>query len=169
MRYMANSSFPSNPMTRLTLLLTLGLLFALWITNAALYLTRMGLDPASVVAHYRGSEEQFVNPRTFGSMLEVTHAHLATMTVVVLLLTHLGVFLPLGARAKMALVVVPFSTLLLGEAAGWLTRFIAPGFAVLKVVSFVAFQISLLVLMIALARMLASRRSGGPPANGSPR
>jgi hypothetical protein len=170
MKYMSSGGFAANPLMRVTLLLTLGVLFALWITNAALYLTRMGLDPRTVVAHYRGSEEAFVNPRTFGSMLEVTHAHLATMAVVVLLLTHLGIFLPWSPRAKLAGIVLPFTFLLLGEAASWLVRWVAAEFAILKVVSFLGFQISLLLLLAGLARLLAAPqagRAGRTQENGS--
>lgn len=163
MKYMANGGLGSNPLMRVTLGLTLAVLVALWATNAVLYLTRMGLEPSSVVRHYLGSEEEFVQPRTFGSMLEVTHAHLATMAVVVLLLTHLAIFLPWSVRARVLLIVVPFAGLLLGEGAGWLVRFVHPGFAVLKVVAFLSFQISLLVLIVAVAVLLFRPRTAQGP------
>lgn len=154
MKYMATGSFMSQPLMRLTLLLTFFLLLALWTTNAALYLTRMGLDPTSVVVHYRGSEETFVNPRTFGSMLEVSHAHLATMTVVVLLLTHLAIFLPWPTRWKATAIATPFGSMFVGETSSWLVRYASPGFAIVKVAAFLAFQASLLVLLVALGGML---------------
>lgn len=154
---MTNGSFTSQPLMRLTLMFTFFLLLALWVTNAALYLTRMGFDPASVVLHYRGSEEAFINPRTFGSMLEVSHAHLATMTVVVLLLTHLAIFLPWTTRWKAAAIATPFASMFVGEASSWLVRYAGPGFAIVKVIAFLAFQLSLLVLLAALAGMLLRR------------
>ena len=157
MKYLANGGFMSNPMVRLTLLLTLLLLFALWITNGVLYLSRMGFDPGSVAQYYLGSEEEFAHPRTFGSMLEVTHAHLATMTVVILLLTHLAVFLPLSNRWKVALILSPFASMLLSESASWLVRYASPHFAILKVIAFVSFQASLLLLLVVLGRLLLQR------------
>jgi len=162
MKYMSNGGLPSNPHTRLSLISTLVLLLALWVTNALLYLSRMGLDPSSVVRHYRGSEDEFLNPRTVGSMLEVTHAHLATMTVVVLLLTHLAALASARPRTKVLSILVPFLALLLGEGASWLVRFVSSGFAILKVAAFVLFQISLFLLILALGRALL-RPAGNSP------
>ncbi len=158
MKYMTNGGYSSNPLMRLTLSLTLVLLLGLWVTNGLLYFSRMGLSPASVVLHYRGSEEQFVNPRTYGSMLEVTHAHLATMAIVVLLLTHLAIFLPWSTRAKVAAIAIPFASVLMGEAASWLVRFASPSFAILKVASFVSLEGSLLVLIAGIGKLLLRGR-----------
>ena len=143
---------------RLTLGLALLLLAGFWITNLALYFSHMSLDPASVVAYYRGNEAEFMPPRSAASMLEVTHMHLPMFALVLLLLTHLLLFAPMRPAAKITFIVVSFGSALLSEAAGWMTRFWHPGFAMLKVAAFVIFQGSLAFLILSLIGYLASGR-----------
>lgn len=151
MRYMAKGGFQNHPLMRLTLGLTLLLLVGFWATNAGLYFSKMSLSPASVVSYYCGSEADFTPARSYGSMLEVTHSHLAMMAMVLLFLTHLVIFVPAPRGAKVAFIVVTFLSALTGEAAGWLVRFVSPGFAILKVVGFVSLQLTMASLILALA------------------
>ena len=141
---------------RLTLGGVLVMLAGLWWTNALMYFDRMSLSPASVVRYYRGSPEEFIEPRTYGSMLEVTHMHLPMMALVLLLLTHLAIFLPWSTRARAGLIVSTFAFALLGEAAGWLVRFVSPAFAPLKVGAFLGLEVTLLGLLLGLAMYLAA-------------
>jgi hypothetical protein len=143
---------------RLTLGLALLLLAGFWVTNLALYFSHMSLDPASVVSYYRGNETEFMPARSAQSMLEVTHMHLPMFALVLLLLTHLLLFAPMRPAAKVAFIVVAFGSALLSEAAGWMTRFWHPGFAVLKVAAFVIFQGSLAFLIVGLLVFLLSAR-----------
>ncbi|NIV72390.1 MAG: hypothetical protein GWN16_06890, partial [Calditrichae bacterium] len=129
MKYMTNGSFNSKPLMRMTLVASLIFLIGFWITTALMYFSRMDLTPDSVVNYYRGSEEAFTQERTYGSMLEVTHAHLPVMALVALLLTHLFIFTPYSSRIKMTTIFVFFGAALIGEAASWLVRFVHPGFA----------------------------------------
>lgn len=138
--------------TRNRLLQTIVVLYAfyvagLWVTNALLYFSRMGLTAASVVEYYLGSEERFLSPRSYQGLLEVSHFHLFAMGMLLLVLTHLALFVPVSPRAKAGLVVVPFVAALLDEGAGWLVRFVAPGFAYLKVAAFVTLE-TVLAFMI---------------------
>jgi len=123
MKYLQSGGFRNHPLMRLTLGCTLVLLTGLWITTALMYFKNMTLDPRSVVAYYRGDEARFLEPRTYGSMLEVTHMHLPMMALVLLLLTHLAIFLPWSTRARAWLIVSTFGFALVGEGAGWLVRF----------------------------------------------
>jgi hypothetical protein len=135
-----------------------------------LYFARMDLTPDSVVAYYSGSEDEFRPPKSYQSMLEVTHSHLPMMALILLLLTHLVIFAPLTRRGKILFVVVPFCAGLLSEASGWLVRFVDPGFAILKVVSFLTLQGGLVLLLSVLALFLVSSGllpSSAPP-NGRP-
>ena len=157
MKYMLNGAYRSQLLMRLTLTCTLVFLAGLWATNALLYFHKMGLDPASVVQYYRGSEEEFAAPRSYASMLEVTHAHLAMMAMVLLLLTHLAIFIPWPLRLRVALVAGTFASGLLGEGAGWLVRFVHPGFAWLKIAAFLGLQIGLGILLLGLAWHLGRR------------
>ncbi len=155
MKYLQNGGFQSHPHMRLTIGLALGLLAAFWVTNVALYFAHMNLSPASVVAYYRGDEARFMAPRSAESMLEVTHMHLPMFALVLLLLTHLLVFAPMHNARKTGTIVASFGSALLMEAAGWLTRFVHPGFAWLKVGAFVVFQLVLAALLVEVGIVLA--------------
>ena len=155
MRYLQSGGFQNNPHMRLTLALAITLLVAFWVTNFALYFAHMNLDPASVVAYYRGDEARFMAPKSAEAMLEVTHMHLPMFALVLLLLTHLVIFAPLKNAARTAIIVGSFGSALLMEAAGWLTRFVHPGFALLKVAAFVVFQLLLAGLLAGLGMFLA--------------
>lgn len=156
MKYLEKGGFQNQPLMRLTLGMALALLLGFWITNLALYLQHMSLDPASVAAYYRGDEERFLPPRSAQSLLEVTHMHLPMFALVLLLLTHLLIFVPVPFRARVAFIIVAFGSALLSEAAGWLTRFVHPGYAWLKVGMFATFQITLLALIVGLGVYLAN-------------
>lgn len=160
MKYLEKGGFQSQALMRATLGWTLVLLAGFWVTNLVLFVSRLGLTPSSIAAHYLGSEADFRPPRTAGAMLEVTHAHLLTMALVVLLLTHLMIFAPYSKRAKIALIAAAFLSALLDEAAGWLVRFAHPGFAWVKLAAFVSLQGVLAFLLVSLAAYLRSGRRG---------
>ena len=119
----------------------------LWLTNALLYFSKMSLTPSSVIEYYLGSEERFLQPRSYQGLLEISHFHLFAMGMLLLVLTHLVLFVPLSNRAKAWLVVAPFLAALADEGAGWLVRFASPAFAWLKIGGFLALQTSLALLV----------------------
>jgi hypothetical protein len=120
----------------------------LWLTNALLYFSKMSLRYGSVVAYYLGSEEQFLPPRSYEGMLEVAHFHLFAMGMLLLVLTHLMLFVPIAPRTKAWLIVLPFAAALLDEGSGWLVRFVSPGFAYFKIAGFLLLQGSLGALVV---------------------
>jgi hypothetical protein len=151
---MQTGGFQHNPLMRMTLAWTLLFAAGLWITNAAMYLKRMDLTPSSVQAYYLGDAAEYSQPRSASSMLEVSHAHLATMGVMILLLTHLALFAPWEDRTKKWVIALGFGSSFAGEASGWLVRFVSPAFAVLKIACFLTFQGVLAVLIAVLAMFL---------------
>jgi hypothetical protein len=157
---MQDGGFQNNPLMRLTLALTLLLLVGFWVTNMGMYFSRMGLHPRTVVEYYNGSEEEFRPPRSVESMLETTHMHLPMMGIVLLLLTHLVIFVPMPRGAKVAFIVSTFAFAALEEGGGWLVRFVSPAFAPLKVVGFLGLQAAMAFLIVALGLFLfgAGRR-----------
>jgi hypothetical protein len=159
MKYLQNGGFQSHPLMRLTLALTLLLLVGFVATNFLLFFAKMDLTPASVVSYYQGSEEEYRPPRSYQSMVEVSHGHLAMMALVLLLLTHLLIFPPLPKGAKVLIILTTFAAALAGEAAGWLVRFVHADFAWLKVVAFVTLQVSLLGILGSIAWFLIRARS----------
>jgi hypothetical protein len=154
MKYMEEGGFQDHPLMRLTLLWASAFLTGLWATNFFFYFSKMGLTPQSVVDYYNGSEALFTQPRSFETMLETTHFHLPMMAVVLLILTHLVIFAPFTRRTKTWLVSGTFGSALLEEGSGWLVRFVWPGFAILKVASFLVFQAFMAFLLFALIRYL---------------
>jgi len=145
----------------------------LWLTNALLYFSKMSLTPASVVLYYLGNEEAFRSPRTYEGLLEVSHFHLFAMGMLLLVLTHLMLFVPLSGRIRAWRIVLPFAFALLDEGSGWLVRFASPHFAWLKIAGFLGLQASLAALVAASlwAVFAGSQRhySGAvPPAPPAP-
>jgi hypothetical protein len=136
----------------------------LWVTNALLYFQKMGLTYASVVGYYLGSEERFLSPRSYQGMLEVSHFHLFAMGMLLLVLTHLMLFVPIRNTAKAWLIAVPFLSALIDEGAGWAVRFVHPAFAWAKIAGFLALQTSLAVLVVVClwAVFTGSQRSYDP-------
>ncbi|MBI4209755.1 MAG: hypothetical protein HY538_08645 [Deltaproteobacteria bacterium] len=161
MKYMQNGKFQNHPLMRLTLLFTLLFLTGLWLTHLFLYFSKMGLAPQSVVDYYLGLEAEYRVPRSFDSMLEVTHMHLPMMAVVILLLTHLLIFAPFSSQFKIFFISVSFLSAFFNEMSGWLVRFVSPYFAILKVVSFLTFQVSLAFLIFAMVWFLTRRPNNG--------
>ena len=138
--------------TRNRLLQTIVALYAiyvvgLWITNALLYFSKMSLSYGSVVAYYLGNEERFLPPRSYQGMLEIAHFHLFAMGMLLLVLTHLMLFVPLAGRTKAWLISLPFLAALLDEGSGWLVRFVHPVFAYAKIAGFLLLQGSLATLV----------------------
>jgi hypothetical protein len=142
----------SGEMSRNRLLQVIVLLYSLyvallWVTNALLYFSKMSLTPASVVSYYLGSEQAFTEPRSYLGMLEISHFHLFAMGMLLMVLTHLVLFVPLRNGIKIALIVTPFLSALLDEGSGWLVRFVSPSFALAKIAGFLLLQASLAALV----------------------
>ena len=154
MKYLQNGGYQNNPLMRLTLTLTLLFLAGFVVTNFLLYFSKMDLSPASVVSYYRGSETEFRPPRSFQSLLEVTHVHLPMMALVILMLTHLVIFAPFSKAGKVTFILIPFLSGLFNEGSSWLVRYVDEGFAWLKIISFLGLQSSLLFLLTSLGLYL---------------
>ena len=81
------------------------------------------------------------------ALLTLPAQHWKGFGMLLLVLTHLMLFVPLRNTTKAWLIAVPFAAAALDEGAGWLVRFVDPAFATLKVFGFVALQTSLAVLI----------------------
>src|SRR5262245_14192702 len=62
-----------------------------FLSQLGFQLGRIGFRPAAIAAYYRGGEGGGVMtfPKTFGQLLEVTHAHAFVMAIMFLILAHL--------------------------------------------------------------------------------
>jgi hypothetical protein len=95
------------------------------VSQAAFHVGRIGLSPSRIAAYYRGGDDGAVMtfPKTFGQLLEVTHAHAFTMSVVFLILAHLFAASAVGDGTKRAVLAAAFVGLVGDLAAPWLVRY----------------------------------------------
>jgi hypothetical protein len=151
-RFVISGEWDRNQLLRLILFFFLVYILLFWITNWILYFQKMSLDPTSVVTYFRGdpATEFGQPPRPLGALTEVSHFHLFAMGMLVMTLTHLLLFLPVPFRVKGSLTLLTFLAALLNEGCNWLVRFVHPGFAWLKIFSFLILQIALFGLLMAL-------------------
>ena len=148
MRFVITGEWTRNRLLQRIVVLYAIYVAGLWATNAMLYFSKMSLTPGSVVAYYLGAEESFLPARSYEGMLEVAHFHLFAMGMLLLVLTHLMLFVPLPGRVKAWLITLPFLSALLDEGAGWLVRFVSPLFAWAKIAGFLLLQGSLAALVV---------------------
>jgi hypothetical protein len=147
MRFVITGEFSRNRLLQTIIVLFVLYVGLLWISNALLYFHKMDLTYTSVVEYYLGSEEKFMQPRSYQGMLEISHFHFFAMGMLLLTLTHLMLFVPLASRYKPLLITWSFLSAICDEGANWLVRFVHPLFAYFKIVSFLSLEISLAVLM----------------------
>ena len=141
----------------------------LWVTNALLYFNKMSLTTSSVVEYYLGSDERFLSPRSYQGLLEVSHFHLFAMGMLLLVLTHLVLFVPVRNGVKAWLIAVPFGAALLDEGASWLVRYGHPVFAYAKIAGFLLLETSLAVLIgVSLWAVFAGSQRHYSRAAGTP-
>lgn len=169
MRFVVTGEWTRNRLLKVIVCCFLVYTLILWITNAGLYFAKMGLTPASVIDHYRGNEERFLQPRSLQGMLEVLHFHSFAMGMLLLTLTHLLLFVPIPMPLKAWGIALAFGSGLTGELSGWGVRFLHPGFAYLKIASFLLLEgvILLLMLLVARALLFDMPSAYGPQPNGT--
>lgn len=140
------------------ILMFLAYVALLWVSNGLMYFHKMSLTVDSVLAFYLGSEEAFTQPRSYQSLLEVTHFHLFAMGMLVLTLTHLMLMTSLPTLLKVWLSGIIYAAALADEAAGWLVRFVDPRFAYFKIAAFLTLEASLLALIVIVSISLIQSR-----------
>ncbi len=167
MRFVVTGEWTRNRLLQTIVVLYSLYVAGLWVTNTLLYFSKMALTYSSVVEYYLGSDERYLSPRSYQGLLEVSHFHLFAMGMLLLVLTHLMLFVPLANRWKAWLIAVPFCAAILDEGAGWLVRFAHPGFAYAKIAGFLLLQgsLALLIFVSVWAVFAGSQRNlnGGAP------
>ena len=148
MRFVVTGEWSRNRLLQVIIVLYSLYVAALWVTNTMLYFNKMTLEPSSVVAYYLGDEATYQPAKTYQGLLEVSHFHLFAMGMLLMVLTHLMLFVPIRSSLKAWLIALPFFAAALDEAGGWLVRFGSPEFAIVKVVGFLLLQTSLAALII---------------------
>ena len=143
------------------ILMFLGYVLLLWLSNGLMYFHKMNLTAESVAAYYLGSEQDFSQPRSYQSLLEVSHFHLFSMGMLVLTLTHLMLMTDLPVLVKVWLSASVYGSAIADEAGGWLVRFVHPHFAYFKIAAFLLLEMSLavLILVVIISLIQARRRA----------
>ena len=159
MRYFVTGEQQRKSLLNALILMFLGYIALLWVSNGMMYFHHMNLTADSVIAYYLGSEEQFTTPRSYQGMLEVSHFHLFSMGILVVTLTHLMVMSDFSIQLKIWLSGLTYSSALADEAGGWLVRFVHPWFAYFKIAAFVILELSLAALLIIVTISLIQARS----------
>ena len=144
-------------------------------TLVALSLGRMGLDPQSVAAHYRGGDSEMSFPKTFWQLVEGSHFHLFTIPIVVLVLSHLLCATPTSARLRVFLTSLTFAGAFLDAVGPWAIRYLSAGFAYLLIVGWMFLAGgALVIVLLTLVAMWAperwtARMAAPTPTNGDDR
>jgi hypothetical protein len=128
-------------------------------TLVALSLGRMGLDPQAIATHYRGGDSEMSFPKTFWQLVEVSHFHLFTIPIVVLVLSHLLYATPASARLRIFLTSLTFAGAFLDAVGPWAIRYLSAGFAYLLIVGWMLLAGgALVIVLLTLAAMWAPNR-----------
>jgi hypothetical protein len=155
--------FVTGEQNRQLLINTLILMFLayvalLWISNGLMYFHKMNLTPQSVVSYYLGNEQEFNEPKSYQSLLEVSHFHLFAMGMLVLTLTHLMLMTSLPTLMKVWISAIVYGAAIADEAAGWLVRYVDPAFAYFKIAAFLLLETSLFLLIVIVSLSLIESR-----------
>lgn len=148
MRFFISGEHHRRALLNTCILLFLGYIALFAVSAALMYFQHMDLTPASVVSYYLGSEAEFRPPRSYESLLEVSHFHLFAQGMLVLTLVHLLLMTELSLWLKVSLGGMSFASAVANEAAGWLVRFVHPAFAWVKMGTFLVLEFSLITLIV---------------------
>jgi len=159
MRFFVTGEHRRQAIINAIILMFLGYVALFWVSNGLMYFHKMGLTPQSVIEYYLGSEEKFTQPKSYQSLLEVSHFHLFSMGILVVTLTHLLLFTSLSTSLKLWLTGLTFFSAVADEMAGWLVRFAHPTFAYFKIGAFMLLEFSLAALLVFTAASLVAQRA----------
>lgn len=160
MRYFVTGEQNRQLLLNTIVLLFLAYMLVQWVSIGLMYFHKMDLTAASVVEYYLGSEARFTEPRSYQSLLEVSHAHMFSMGMLAVTLTHLLLFANLPVLLKIVLSVLVYFSAIGDELAGWLVRYAHPGFAYFKIAMFVTLELSLGSMIVLVSGSLWAQRSG---------
>lgn len=136
---------------------------------AVLLVLKLGGSPAAIAEHYLGSEARFTAPRSLDGLLEVAVPHLLAIPLVLFAASHVvGYARAVGRRAYRVLVGASFGAALLGIAAAFGVRFVAPELAWAKLAAFGALEATLLGWAGLLGAIFLPASRAGAPAEEAP-
>jgi len=99
------------------------------VSMGALSVGRIGITRAAIAVYYRGGESEMSFPKQFWQLAEVSHFHLFSISVVLLILSHLLSATPMRARARLGVIGVTSVGAFLDICAPWAVRYVSGAFA----------------------------------------
>lgn len=99
------------------------------VTLVALSAGRIGLRAQAIATYYRGGDSEMSFPKTFWQLMEVSHFHLFSVPVVVLILSHLLYATVAPTSWRIRLTLVTYGGALLEAFAPWAVRYVSGVFA----------------------------------------
>lgn len=129
--------------------------------NVALFVKKIGVSACDVRRYYAGSPDDFIQPKSLEGLLETANIHFLAVSLYLLTLAHFISMIDLKRRGY--LIAALFELALINIISGFLVRFIAADFAVLKLSSFLLFNI---LLLFSSALIILSCKSHNPPPGG---
>lgn len=147
MKFFISNDIRNNSLLKLIVVFTLVFMCFLWLTNLLLYL-KIGFSYESIVEYYRGSEENFREPKSYLGLLEEAHFHFFSMAIILVTLNHLILFTKIKNVWKLVIILASYLSAFGDITSGWLIRYISPSFAYLKLGSVIVLQASFAALLV---------------------
>jgi hypothetical protein len=107
-----------------------------------------GAGPSIDVPDDEATRAPIVVPMTYRKLLEVTHFHLFTMPVVLLIIGHLFLATGLGDRAKLTWLIAACCSVAAHLATPWIVRYAGGGLAFLHAITGAALTLTMSMLTI---------------------
>jgi hypothetical protein len=95
----------------------------------ALSVGRTGWSPRAIAVYYRGGDAEMSFPKQFWQLAEVSHFHLFSVSIVVLILSHLLGATPASVRARVGLTLATYLGAVLEIGGPWAVRYLGAAFA----------------------------------------
>ena len=120
---------------------------------------RVGITPTAIATYYRGGDSELAFPKAFWQLVETSHFHLFTVSVVVLVLSHLLYGTPTSTRLRVSLTLVTFAGAVLEILGPWGVRYVAGGCAYALIAGWVLLAGgAFAIIVVSLLSMWASER-----------
>ena len=115
-------------------------------TNLLISYAKTGFSYNGLIEYYRGVESGY--PKTYLELLETTHFHVFSMSVVFLILAHVFLMSSWSYRLKVMVIIISFLAMLAEICSPWLITYVSPKFAVLMIISGTIIALSLLLYIV---------------------
>ncbi|HEY7535975.1 MAG TPA: hypothetical protein VH878_08510 [Thermodesulfobacteriota bacterium] len=113
------------------------------VTNILIAHAKTGWGYDGVVEYYRGVESGYA--KSYLELLETTHFHIFSMSVVFLILAHVFLMCSWSYRIKITVIIISFLAMLGEICSPWLITYVSPKFTVLMILSGISIALSLLI------------------------